>query len=838
MRPDVNRLGGVTESVADGSAIDWGRIKATASEPERASIIEQLQVIERIAALHRSAQGPGTSADPDRAAPELRRGASSALSAGGLGEWRDLRLLEEIGRGAFGIVYRAYDPRLDIPVAVKLLQRTARSDDELVSRLLREGRTLARMRHPNIVIVHGASTDEGQVGLWMEFIRGQTLEQMLATHGAFSAAEAGHVGYELCGALAAVHAAGLVHRDVKAHNVMREEGGRVVLVDFGATERRNELSTIRGRLAGTPLYLAPEILNGAEASPQSDVYSLGVLLYHLASDDFPVKAPSIDGLIRAHARGDITPLSAVRPNLPPTFLKIIDRATHRSPSRRYESAEHLREALARFRPDKDSGTKRRIVPPQRGIRPSAVAAAWPGSPSIAVLPFTDMSAAKDQESFCDGLTEELIGALTQIRGMQVVARASAFQFKGSVRDIRQIGDVLGVAAVLDGSVRRHGDQLRIKVELIGASHGYLLWSRSFDRKLEDIFAVQDEIAASIAGTLKGGLPGGLPATTLTPRSRNFEAYASYLEGRYHWNKRTEDSLKRSVSSFERSIEKDPGFAPAHAALADAYVTLGTYGCLPANEVMPRAMESVERALTLDANLAEAYTCRACIRAVYEWSWRSAERDFKQAIEINPSYPTARHWYAINHLAALGRSGEADDELRRALELDPLSLAVKTSVGMNSYFAKKYDDAVHELQRVLELDDAFGLAHLFLGATYTEQGRYPEALAEIELARRLSGNGAEVLAALGYLHGRSGRTDAARRALDELWRLARERYVSPARLAQVHVSLGESSEALAQLERAQAERAADLAWVGVRPVFADLMGETRFQAIRNTVTSVS
>ena len=308
------------------------------------------------------------------------------------------------------------------------------------------------------------------------------------------------------------------------------------------------------------------------------------------------------------------------------------------------------------------------------------------------------------------------------------------------------------------------------------------------------------------------------------------AYESYLEGRYHWNKRTEDELKKSVVCFERAIDRDPDFAPAYAGMADAYVTLGTYGRMAAKDAMPAATRAVERALALDAGLAEAYACRGCVRAVYDWSWSDAEQDFRRAIELKPSYPTAHHWYAINHLVPVGRFDEATEELRRALELDPLALAIKTSVGMKCYFAGQYDDAVRALSKTIELDESFGMAHFFLGATYTELSRYPEALAELETAIHLSGRTPEILAALGYVHGVSGDVTAARGVLDELRRLTNERYVSPARLAQVHVGLGERMEALQRLEEAHAERAADLAWLNVRPVFASLRGEPGFRTL--------
>jgi len=545
------------------------------------------------------------------------------------------------------------------------------------------------------------------------------------------------------------------------------------------------------------------VLTGAEATTRSDVYSLGVLLYHLVSDNFPVKAATFEALVLAHARGEVTPLQDLRPDLPRSFLRVVERATDSDPLRRFDGAVRLQTALAQIRASSLQGKGSRLRTTEFRKRRDR------GVPSVAVLPFSDMSPAKDQECLCDGMAEQLIYALTQITGLRVAARTSAFQFKGQARDVRQIGDALNVATVLDGSVQTSGNRLRITVELIGSVDGYLLSSQRFDRNMEDVFAMQDEIAASVVVALKGKLAAGRNVA-LAPRSRDLDAYQAYLEGRYHWNKRTEDELKKSVKCFERAIERDPDFAPAYAGMADAYVTLGTYGGMPPKDVMPRAKKALKRALEIDDGLAEAYACRGCVRSVFDWSWSDAEADFRRAIDLNPSYPTGHHWYAINHLVPLGRFDQATEELHRALEFDPLALAIKTSLGMKGYFAGQYDDATRELSKTIELDEGFGMAHFFLGATYTEQARYPEAFGELEAAIRLSGRSPEILAALGYLHGVSGDIERAQGVLNELRQVADTRYVTPAKIAQVHVGLGERAEALGKLEEAHTERAADLA----------------------------
>ena len=806
MGSNAEGLRRVAASIADGSTIDWRRQSRVLRTTGQGDVIAALKLIEKVGAFRRQ---PTVLAQQAIAAALERRTASPRRR-----RWNNLVLIEEIGEGSYGKVYRAHDPALDCPVAVKLLRKTSARRGDLVRRLLHEGQTLASVRDTHVVRVRGVRQCDGQVGLWMEFIRGLTLEELLNTHGAFSAAEACVIGDELCQALAAVHRAGLVHRDVKAQNVMREEGGRYVLMDFGSVQTGFPALATGDRLAGTPLYLAPEVLEGAPATVRSDIYSLGVLLYHLVTNDFPVKAADLDGVRRAHDRREMTPLHEARPDLPEPFVQVVERAVDRDPANRFQSATRMRQALAAL-----DGTQ---------WRPPDPAVPFVADPfSIAVSPLVDMSPAKNRESFCDGLTEDLISALQRIPGLRVAECVSSFRFKNQSADARQIGRALNVANVLNGSVRHQGSGLRIRLELVSASNGSVLWSQTFDRKRKDVRAVQTDLAAAVAAELQGTFARDIVAPS---RPRDADAYALYLEGRYHWNKRTENELRKSVDCFKQAVARDHAYAEAYAGMADAYVTLGTYGTMPALDVMPLAKTAIDDALRLDTNLAEAYTCRGCLRAIHEWAWPAAEDDFRTAIALRSGYSTAHHWYGINHLAPLGRFEDATAELQCALDLDPLALTIKTSLGLKAYFAQDHDAAVRDLTKTIELDPQFGMAYVFLGATYTEQGRYADALSALNTALRLCGRSSEILASLGYLHGRRGDSNRARRLLKEMRTQAAGHYVSPARLAQVLVGLGEDAEALDQLERACTERAADLAWINVRPVFASLRGQPRFAAI--------
>ena len=730
------------------------------------------------------------------------------------------RISALLGSGGMGVVYLARDTRLDRDVAIKVLPEEFAADAARRHRFELEARAAAALNHPNIVSVHDVGLDDGIPFIVMEYVRGETLSAQLK-RGRMPRARAIQIGSEIAEALVEAHEHNIAHRDLKPANVMVMPDGRIKVLDFGIAKTLHGDSltaqvtvpaaasahTILGQLIGTPGYMSPEQLFGLTVDARTDVYSLGVILFELVSGRRPFEDCDVEALRHEAIRVPVRSVCDVDPSIPSPVAEVIARAMAPEPSARQTAAVLKAELNA-------------LIPRSLAARPEL--------PSVAVLSFADMSSGKDQEFFCDGIADELINALTQISGFRVAARTSAFQFKGKPRDVRVIGDALNVATVLDGSVRKVGDRIRVTVELIGASDGYQLWSERFDRSIEDIFAVQEEIASSVVKTLKGRLAAGSPAVAL--RRRNLDAYASYLEGRYHWNKRTEDELKKSVACFERAIAVDPEYAEAYAGLADAYVTLGTYGAEPAAVVMPLASAALEKALALDSELAEAFACRGCVRSVYLWSWQEAEQDYRKAIALRPGYPTAHHWYAINHLVPLGRFAEATTELRLALESDPLALAVKTTLGMKAYFAGQYDEAVEALTKTIELEERFGMARFFLGATYTEQFKYAEARRELEAAMNLSGRSPEILAALGYLHGLSGKTAMARALLDELTALSGERYVSPARLAQVHIALGDQTTALDRLEQAHAERAADLAWLGVRPMFARLRGEPRFEVL--------
>jgi len=801
----------LAKSIADGTLVDWDA--AGASTPDQRELIDQLHLLWELAHAHREADAAIPYGSPVTVAPPSEP----------IGIFGQLALLEQLGAGSFGVVYRAWDPHLAREVALKVVASGSVAALD-TSRIAREGRLLARLRHPNIVTVYGAAVEQGRVGLWMELIRGVTLGQAVGKQGPFSARDASLVGLDVCRALAAVHRAGLLHRDVKAQNVMREDGGRIVLMDFG-TGREIDAKAPKGtaEIVGTPLYLAPEIFRGEPASVRTDVYSAGVLLYHLVTASYPHPVKTVDEL---RQRMDTVPpikLRDARADLPATFVRVVSEAIADDPEARYESAGALEQDLLEALDDMQGGQHPIAIAGSRfsGTRLGRI-------PSIAVLPFIDLSRRKDLDYFAEGISEEITNALTRIPGLRVAARTSAFQFRGRTEDIRRVGDVLNVETVLEGSVRATDGRLRVIAQLSNTTTGFQLWSERFEQPFEHVFAVQDEIAEAVVRTLRVQL-GADDEVRSTP-SNNLEAYTSYLKGRHLWNKRTEPDLLKSLSFFQTALRYDPEYALAHAGLADAYATLGIYGALSPSDVAPKAREAAQSALSLSDHMPEALTTLGCLAAVYDWNWTEAERLFRQAIAVNQNYPTAHHWLALNVLVPLRRFQEAEDELRHALERDPLSRAVTTSMGIAAYYSDRYTDAIDGFTRTLELDDAFPLAHAFLAQACTELGRHDEAVASAEAAMRLSGANPEIHAAAAYVYGRAGDTPRARTLLDGLVALAQSRYVSASLLAQAGVAVSDVATTLDRLEQAYEQRSADLVWLAVRPVFATLRSEPRFHAL--------
>jgi serine/threonine protein kinase/tetratricopeptide (TPR) repeat protein len=744
-----------------------------------------------------------------------------------------------LGAGGMGEVYRARDVRLGRLVAIKVLRPESASSRERLARFEQEARTASALNHPNVITIY----DIGQVDetryIAMEFVEGRTLRDLLE-NGPLPASRIVEYGTQMAEALAKAHAAGIVHRDLKPENVMVTPDGLVKVLDFGLAKltRAEPVSTdgptahtAAGILLGTVQYMSPEQARSPSVDHRSDQFAVGLILYEMATGRRAFPRDSVGGTIGAILYEDPEPVALINPTLPEGLQRVIATCLRKQPHERFATTGDLARALAalRVRPGTFESRLDTVV--------MAETAPVPQQASVAVLPFVDMSPQKDQEYFCDGMAEELINALSQIPGLRVVSRTSSFQFKGRADDARTIGQRLGVRTLLEGSVRTAGERMRIGARLTNAADGYQVWASQYDRELKDVFAVQEEIAGSILAALRVTLGAADAAPLVAPQTGAPEVYKLYLKGRHEWNKRTEDGLLRSLEYFQEAIDRDPGYARAHAGLADSYALLGVYGIRPPSEVMPKARATAVRALEeavdvapggkADAGLAAVHTTLGCVKAVYDWSWAEAERHFRQAIALDPRYPTAHQWYAMNFLVPMRRFEEAASEIRLAQDSDPLSPAIQASLGLVHYFAGRLDEAAAQLRSTVETDGGFAMGHFFLGQAYLQMGRTEDAIAAIGQASRLSPASPEFRAGLGYACARAGQADRARQALEDLKRLRAERYVSAALVAEVHAGLGEDGHALTWLAEAQREHAPELCWIGVRPTFAPLRARPAF-----------
>jgi len=733
------------------------------------------------------------------------------------------RVERELGSGGMATVFLAEDLKHHRYIALKTL-RSDLSESMEADRFLLEIEISAALTHPHILPLYDSGEADGLVYYVMPYVEGPSLRQRLASGPRLPVGEALRIARQVVGALDYAHRRGLVHRDIKPENIMLYEDAALV-TDFGIAlavrSARAGSPAEDGIVVGTPLYMSPEQAMGDPVDFRSDLYSAGCVLYEMLAGAPPYDGETPMEITAQKLVDPVPPVRTARPEVPTAIEAALARALASRAEDRFSTAAEMAAALEP--PARVSTGRRR--------RTGATAAE---APSIAVLPFANPGKDPDAEIFSDGIAEEVTNALSRLDGLRVVARASAFAFKGRQEDARGIGTELGVGTVLEGSVRRSGNRVRVTAELVNVADGYRLWSDTFDRTVDDAFAIQDEIAGAIANVLEAKLLGAPKAYAQEPaRKGDPKAYEHYLRGRHLWNRRTTVALEQSVEEFDRALAIDPGHAPAQAAIADSYVILGVYSHRPPDEVMPKARAAAEQALALDPSLAEAHTSLACVRALYEWDWAAADALFRRAIAHNPQYATAHQWYAMNCLVPQGRFQEAQAELDRALALDPLSLAVHISVGLRHFYARDLAAAAAELEKTLTLNAEFGAAYYFLGHAYIAMGRYDQAVAPLERAVRLQGGSAETMAAQATAHALAYQRHEAETLLAGLERRSREGYVSPALLAQVHLGLGDHAAALDRLEEAAERRAADVVWLKVHPIYDAIRGHPRFRKLLRT-----
>jgi len=766
-------------------------------------------------------------------------------------------ILEKLGEGGMGMVFKARDTQLGRFVAIKVLLSGSGESEDHRARFIQEARAASSLNHPNIITIHDIVGIQHGECIVMEFVRGRTLADMIES-GRIPAVDCLKIATQIADALAAAHNIGIVHRDLKPANVMVTPEGLAKVLDFGLAklsaedEERDVLGgafadsdrtrsihvdsrpkTAEGAIIGTVAYMSPEQAQGLRVDARSDIFSFGSVLYEMLTGERAFQGSS--GLATLTAVLRDTPKSFPKLNVdaPEEAQEIVMRCLRKDPDQRFQSMRDVKTALEQVY----FATRSGIMHLTSGTwqRPAAAHA----TPSIAVLPFLNLSSDKENEYFSDGLAEEIINALTKLENLRVTARTSAFAFRGSEQNVRDIGDKLHVSSVLEGSVRKSGNRVRISVQLIEVAEGNNLWSERYDREMTDVFEIQDEISQAIVASLKvrlasqsgSGTDAARPLKSLVKRyTENLEAYELYLKGRFELYKMTGEGLRNSRRLFEEAIRLDPNYALAHDGLAYAWYLEGFMGFMAPKEAMPRAKAAVRRAIELDESVAEAHATLGVILALYDWDWAGAEREMIRSIELNGSSPVCRDGYAFYYLRPVGRIEEAISETQLALSLDPLSILFRVHLAFLFYLQKKYEHSIAQFRKVLEMSPEYYLAHAMMGNVYTLAGRFDEALECYAKARRADADSKFIDSLEAMTLAMAGRRHDAVALLDTITQKAASGYISPVSISYVYTALGDPDQAFENLDRAVSERDPNLLGLRSNPIFDSVREDERFKAI--------
>jgi serine/threonine-protein kinase len=739
-------------------------------------------------------------------------------------------VLAQIGSGGMGEVYRARDTRLGRDVAIKVLPAEFASDPDRLRRFEQEARAVAALDHPNILAIHDIGTHEGAPYIVAELLEGESLRERLSG-GAMPVRKAVEFAVQIAQGLAAAHEKGIVHRDLKPANVFVTKDGHVKILDFGIakliaprslTEPAQATTVAEATEAGVALgtvgYMSPEQVRGLPVDHRTDIFAFGCVLYEMLAGRRPFTAATNADTVAAILSADPRPLAEAGTEIPRGLEAIVLRCLEKRSEDRFTSARDVAFALLAF--ERSGETPSRATSPRGTTRDDR--------PSIAVLPFEDMSPGHDQEYLCDGIAEELISALTRIEGLRVIARTSAFAFKGQRLDVREIGSRLGVGSLLEGSVRKAGQRLRISAQLIDVRDGSHLWAERYERELNDIFEIQDEICQAIAGRLRAALLEEPGPAFVPRRASDPGAYRFYLQARFFFNQRKQESVRKSLEYYLQAIELDPRFALAWAGLSEVYEMLGSWRALPLHDAYDQARAAAARAVELDESLAEAHIALASTRMFCDWDWAGAEREFKRALKINPVCPDGHHLFA-HWYEAMGRFGESLAEMSAALEVEPVAPSLHSCLVQTLVHARRYDEAVHEGSVTLEMAPNWTGTYGWMGVAHLLSGKVEVGLEMLREGLRQRPGDPRLEALLGTGQVLVGDREGAQRCVERLDATGREKYVDPYFMVWPRAALGETDAAFSKLTEACNEHSQWAYVVKVDPLLDNLRADRRFGA---------